>query len=65
MSDQVMARLRAHAGLYPDAHHAYPGNGHVIQLPNESITQLVPPPIPNRGNPVDSARAALQAGAQT
>ena len=65
MTDQITARLQAHRHPYPDEHLAYPGNGHVIQLPNEPTTQLTPPGIPNGGNAVDSAHAARDAWTQT
>ena len=61
MSKQIMARLRAHRHPYPDEHVSYPGNGHVIQLPNEPTSELVPPGFPNGGNPVDAAHAARAA----
>ena len=61
MSKQIMARLRAHRHPYPDEHVSYPGNGHVIQLPNEPTSELVPPGFPNGGTPVGAARAARAA----
>ena len=60
MSEQVLARLRAHGHPYPDEHHSYPGNGHLITLPGLPTTAGTA-----GGNPADSARTARVAWSTT